>query len=71
MKMRMKSKKDESDERDEPIVSEDELDHEVILYYFVFPLDCIGLDWIGSDRIGSDWMIGFDRIGSDWMRLDD
>ena len=28
-KMRIKSKKDENDERDEPIVSEDELDHEV------------------------------------------
>ena len=27
--MRIKSKKDESDERDEPVVSEDELDHEV------------------------------------------
>ena len=27
--MRIKSKKDENDERDEPIVSEDELDHEV------------------------------------------
>jgi hypothetical protein len=27
--MKMKSRKDESDERDEPIVSEDELEHEV------------------------------------------
>ena len=27
--MKMKSRKDESDERDEPVVSEDELEHEV------------------------------------------
>ena len=27
--MKLKSRKDESEERDEPIVSEDELDHEV------------------------------------------
>ena len=27
--MKLKSRKDESDERDEPIVSEDELEHEV------------------------------------------
>ena len=29
LKMGYRSKKDESEERDEPIVSEDELDHEV------------------------------------------